>query len=300
MAPQPYFDSGDVQGGSFAMPRVTRVVRALLWSNGALWLLAFIAGPFPPGVPWSSRGIAHKLFDIFSLSPSQWLAWAPFEPVWQLVTYGFLHSPRDPFHVLFNMLGLFMFGSWLEVAIGARRFLFAYLASIALGGVAQLVYSFAFGDRVVAIGAQDETWIVGTVGASGAVLFLIVATAVLRPNMPVVFVIFPMRMRTLALIFVGLDVFSVVAALKGGGGNTAFMCHLAGAALGFAAAKFGWLWLDPVEIWARRREVARREGERDDAARLDRILAQIHARGLGSLSRSDKAFLKRMSSRKAP
>src|SRR5688572_33474260 len=40
--------------------------------------------------------------------------------VWHLVTYIFLHGGF--FHILFNMLGLYMFGSELESTWGTRQF----------------------------------------------------------------------------------------------------------------------------------------------------------------------------------
>src|SRR5688572_26183296 len=40
--------------------------------------------------------------------------------LWQLVTYIFLHGGF--MHILFNMLGLFMFGSELELSWGTRQF----------------------------------------------------------------------------------------------------------------------------------------------------------------------------------
>jgi membrane associated rhomboid family serine protease len=51
--------------------------------------------------------------------------WPPgtplFEP-WQLVTYGFLHSPEGFAHIFFNMFAVFMFGPALESLWGSARF----------------------------------------------------------------------------------------------------------------------------------------------------------------------------------
>jgi hypothetical protein len=49
---------------------------------------------------------------------------------------------------------------------------------------------------------------------------------------------------------------------------------------------------------ARRRAVAEIERGADDEARMDRLLDKIHREGIGSLTRSEKAFLERMSSRR--
>lgn len=45
----------------------------------------------------------------------------------QLVTYMFLHSTRDFYHILFNMFPLWMFGSTLENVWGGKRFLTYYM-----------------------------------------------------------------------------------------------------------------------------------------------------------------------------
>jgi hypothetical protein len=116
----------------------------------------------------------------------------------------------------------------------------------------------------------------------------------LRPEALVIFILFPMRLKTLALILVGID---VVRLLTGGGG-TAYLVHLAGAAMGFSAAKLRWIWIDPLEKLEEQRAAAVQRGAEDDARRLDQLLAQIHQRGIGSLSKSERDFLKRMSSRK--
>lgn len=277
MGPRNYDTDLDA-GPRFAMPRVPGVVKTLMWINAGVWLLSFLVASRP--------GIGRDVYEALSLAPQAWRAWFPWLPLWQLVTYGFLHSVNDPLHVLFNMLGLYFFGTWLEGIVGARRFLLLYLASIALGGAVQLAGSLAFGETTP------------TVGASGAVLFLIVAMAVLRPNAPVIFFIFPMKLRTLALIYVGLDVFTLIKDMQGAGSGVAVLVHLTGAAFGFAAAKLGWIWIDPVTAWEARKVRREVEDVRSDAERLDELLAQIHQRGIGSLTRGEREFLKRMSSRK--
>ena len=44
----------------------------------------------------------------------------------------FLHG--SPYHLLFNMWGLFMFGPLLEARIGTRRFISFYLATGIIAG----------------------------------------------------------------------------------------------------------------------------------------------------------------------
>ena len=59
--------------------------------------------------------------------------------VWQIVTYSFLHSPSNYSHMLFNMLGLFMFGVEIERYVGPRRVLTCYFASVVTAALTQLI-----------------------------------------------------------------------------------------------------------------------------------------------------------------
>jgi membrane associated rhomboid family serine protease len=272
---EPESDSGG--GPSFGLPPIRSVTRALLWTLGVIGVLGFLLGDMP-GV--------RSVYTLLALDPVLWREWSPFFPVWQLVTYGFLHETSDPLHLLFNLLALYGFGSLFESSFGPRRMLWWFLAALAVGGVAQLLFS-------VLVGANALT-----VGASGAVLFLIVAVAVLQPNLPVFFLIVRLRLKTLALILVGIDVVRLVFALKGSSGNVAFVVHLAGAALGFLAVRQRWVWIDPIAELESRREARAVASREDDERRLDALLERIHREGIGSLSARERDFLKRMSARR--
>lgn len=263
--------------GPIGLPPPRTVTRALLWGLGVIGVIGFLAGDV---------GLGRRVYETLALNPVQWREWFPFVPLWQLATYGALHSTSDPMHLLFNLLALYGFGSLFEGVFGARRMAWWFAAAVVIGGVAQLAYN-------LAVGANAPT-----VGASGAVMFLIVAMATIQPNLPVFFLIIRMRLRTLALILVALDLLRVVWAIKGAGGDVAFVVHLCGAALGFFGVRRSWMWLDPLaELRTRRqaREVVTREQEE---RRLDQLLERIHSEGIGSLSASEREFLKRMSSRR--
>lgn len=271
-----------------SLPSMAPVTKALLWINGGIFLAFLLLG-------LASGEMRDALYQILWLDPGRWVQWFPLAPLWQLVTYGFLHSEHDPFHILFNLLGIYFFGTMLERIIGSRRFLVLYLAAIVLGGVAQLTVELTSSRGIYDAGQGTliDTY-ARTVGASGGVLAIVVAAAVLRPNTRVIFVIFPMTLKVLALIFVGLDLYRF---LFGGAGGTAVVVHLAGAAWGFCAVRFGWVWFDPFE-WRRVRTVRRvREKQQSDQERLDQLLKQIHDHGMNTLSRGDREFLRRVSER---
>jgi membrane associated rhomboid family serine protease len=268
--------------GGLAFPRPESVTKALLWANGIVFAVLFLFYKITPE-------FGAQLFDVLALQPSQWQGWFPFVPVWQLVSYSFLHSPDDIFHLLFNLLALYFFGTLVEGIVGGRRFLALYLVGAVLGAIAQLGMGL--------IELAGGRFAPPTMGASGAVMATIVAAAVMQPDTRVIFILFPLKLRTLALILVGIDVFRL---LSGGNSRVAFVVHLAGAAWGFLAVWRRWIWYDPLEGLARRRHLREVAREERDKQRLDQLLVQIHDpdRGLNSLSASDKAFLKRVSARK--
>src|SRR5262245_20096486 len=140
---------------SFGGP-VTTAVRTLIILNVALFVVELIVAGA------GSEGALGTFFEWFALTPA-----AVFTKlfVWQLVTYMFLHSPQEIFHILFNMLILWMFGSDVERTWGARRFTRYYLITGIGGGLAHCLF-----------------WQPMTIGASGAVFGVIIAYAMLFPR----------------------------------------------------------------------------------------------------------------------
>lgn len=276
--PPAYADGGG--GGGLRLPRMTTVTKALLWSNGIAFLLLVLVDSFT--TPAQFRG----LIDFIALSPQVWWDHFPLVPLWQLVTYGFLHSTTDAMHVLFNMLALYFFGTMVEGIVGPRRFLVTYVTAVLLGGVAQLTFGLVLASQ----GAPSYP----TLGASGAVMCIIIAAAVMMPETRVIFILFPLKLRTLAMILVGLDVFRM---LRGGTG-VAWLVHLTGAGYGFMAVRRRWIWRDPLQDFEDRLQRSRAGRESDDRERLDALLERINREGMTTLSRAEKAFLKRMSARK--
>jgi membrane associated rhomboid family serine protease len=96
----------DPPGGGLALPRPADATRALLIANGAIWFAVFLLVRF-----WESAG--EPVVRVLRLDPDLWVAWWPLVPIWQLLTYGFLHAPLDVGHILFNLLTLYFFGTAL-------------------------------------------------------------------------------------------------------------------------------------------------------------------------------------------
>src|SRR4026208_1262176 len=112
------------------------VTQGLLFANIAVVLLA-------------ASGMVH--LDAFALWPPGGFG-SNFEP-WQLVTYAFLHGGLT--HILFNMLGLYMFGSAIERVVGSRLFARYSCACVVSAAICHLVVTaFMGGPAVPMVGAS--------------------------------------------------------------------------------------------------------------------------------------------------
>ena len=154
--------------------------------------------------------------------------------VWQLVTYLFLHGGM--FHLVFNMLMLFLFGSPVEREIGSSEFLTLYLACGVLAGL--------FSTALALLSAAP----VAILGASGAVYGVMLAYAVLNPNQIVTFWFIPMRSTTMVLILGGL---ALVFQVTGQRTHVAHLTHLGGLLAGFIYLRVR-LGIDPLGAFRRR------------------------------------------------
>lgn len=209
---------------------------------------------------------------------------------WTPVTYMFLHG--GVFHLLFNMLSLYFFGSRVEDRLGGRRFLVLYLVSGLMGAA----LSFLFTPRAA------------IVGASGAIFGVTYAYARYWPDDPVMMLgLPPIPARVMVILM-------AVLALAGGAGmgssGIAHFAHLGG----FAG---GWLYLawsdrrTPAAQFKARAATAVRSGTSADLERwkklrgdglhpvnraeLERLQEQIAMGMAGTLTPDEKAFLDRLS-----
>ncbi len=166
-----------------------------------------------------------------------------FLPV-QIVTHMFMHSDETIFHILFNMLMLWMIGRPMEMALGAKRFLQLYFAA-GFGACAlhvgvswweylQLVESGVSSDLELYMIRNQPM-----VGASGAIFGLLAAFALLFPETEFVLLFppIPIRAKYLVPILIVGELFLGIA--SGGQSNVAHFAHLGGAVVGLAAV---WLW----------------------------------------------------------
>ena len=93
---------------------------------------------------------------------------SPYYHSYQFVTYMFLHASLE--HLFFNMFALWMFGRTLEYALGSKRFLIYYMVCGVGAALIQYLTALAFGELPLLL-----------VGASGAVMGLLLAFGVMHP-----------------------------------------------------------------------------------------------------------------------
>ncbi len=264
----------------FALPPLTPVTKKLMIINGGLFVLCWILSLVSP---WAKS----ELYWWLSLNPSLWGAEPPFLPIWQLVTHGFLHSTMQPTHVLWNMVQLYFFGTMLEAAIGGRRFLVTYMAAMVCGALLQLF--------VMTVSSNS----IPAVGASGAVTGIVVAMAALRPRAQIFVFFIPVTLWLLAAVIVGLDLINGINSLRyGAETGIAHWVHLGGALWGYLSVKFGWIQVDWIERYRAHKAVAGEQTRLEEDLKMDVLLKKIHREGMSSLTRAERHFLKRVSSRK--
>lgn len=152
---------------------------------------------------------------------------------WQFLTYMFMHGGFT--HILFNMLGLFIFGFTLERAIGSKEFLLFYFFCGILSGVLSYV--------VYLVSGQYQAFLLGASGALYAVLF---AYAVFFPRSIIyIWGLIPVPAPILVLLYALIEIFDQVFERRQG---VAHLTHL----FGFFAA---WLYfvirmgIHPIKIW---------------------------------------------------
>ena len=211
-------------GNSFQ--RTTPIVLNLIIIN----VLAYFAQ-----VAFGGMEQLNRVNDLFALHHYKSTAFRPY----QLVTHMFMHG--GIFHLLFNMLALWMFGTMIEKVWGPKRFLIFYLICGLGAGLAQMgSYIFDFWqidhaniDAALFSDYQTALRTNCTVGASGAIMGVLAAFGYLFPNtklfiMPIPF---PVKAKWAIIGIIALDVFGGVS--KTPNDNIAHFAHVGGALIGF-------------------------------------------------------------------
>lgn len=196
------------------------IVKNLIIINVLVWIAQLIFDKNDGLTFWLTEKIALFPVGSESFRPYQ-LATHMFSHASYTVSYAYPQGKIVIIHILFNMFALFMFGRILENVWGAKRFLFFYLACGLGAAVAHLAVEYITGGAAM------------VVGASGAVMGVIVAFGYLFPNteLMIIPIPVPIKAKWVVLMYIAID-------LLGGFGNisgdkTAHFAHLGGALTGF-------------------------------------------------------------------
>lgn len=204
------------------------IVLNLIIINGLVFFAQMAFG----GLSENQPSLINDLFALHHYKSDE------FRP-YQLITHMFMHGGF--FHLLFNMLGLWMFGNVLEKVWGSKKFLLFFLICGFVAGVSQMlnyVADYHKIDRVLLDANTMEEYQLAmrlncTIGASGAVMGILAAFGYLFPNtqlfiMPIPF---PIKAKWAILGIIALDIFGGVA--NTANDNVAHFAHVGGALAGF-------------------------------------------------------------------
>jgi membrane associated rhomboid family serine protease len=204
---------------TLSFPPFTKAVKWLVLINAGAYLFFTILNRVAPS-------LGGVLYALMSLIPAMVMhGW-----ITQLVTYSFLH--QGFFHILFNMLMLWMFGAQLEMDWGFGKFIEFYLFCVIGAALATIAISYT--------GVGGVTPATATVGASGGVLGLLMAFGLLYGDQEIMLFPIPFSMR--AKYFVaGVAFFTLIDAISasapGSGSNVAYMAHVGGLLFGYLYVK---------------------------------------------------------------
>ncbi len=283
-----YHRSDRREGGGF-FSRLTPVVKWLLILNlGIYFLDVIMKGEMDEHGP-----IRH--FGIFAIQS------AVFEGrIWEFITFQFLHASVA--HVMFNCLGIFFFGPWMERWWGSMKFLIFYL----LCGVAGAV----FFTLLAMLGVVPDGYVVG---ASAGLYGILIGVAIIAPELRLMLLFPPIElsMRQLAIALMSISVgmillgyagVSLYGLISNEGGQAG---HLGGAILGYILMRHPQLLGRKPGLKVFRPKVKkvpqppapklrpRSALQKDQDSAVDVILDKISREGVQSLTQEERDFLQK-------
>jgi len=203
---------------TLSFPPFTRAIKTLVAINAGIYMFGLVLSALGKG-NW-----AVTIFDPLLLRAHD----VVHGYIYQLMTYGFLHAGF--FHLFFNMLMLWMFGSMLEVPWGSRRFLEFFLFGVLGAGLGTVVLAYTLGS-IIHLSPGTPT-----LGASGGIYAIFMAAAMLFGDQEVFMFPFPFAIRLKYLV--GILAFVALVGALGDSGGTANAAHLSGLLFGYLYVKF--------------------------------------------------------------
>lgn len=246
---------------SFGPPQTPEIIKNLMIANLVVYI-AQIAGPRFFGLDVTSLG---------TVVPGA--VWQDFE-LWRIFTYMWLHSPGSILHIAFNMFSLWMFGSALALLWGDERFLKYYL--LCGTGAGFLIATIPSLLAILGVGSPATTVWGHTLGASGAVMGVLLAYSFTWPDRTIMLIFPPIPIKAIWLI----PLLFLMEFMSSANSNISHTGHLAGVFV-------GWIYLvnegrtpgapTPQSLllkfrrWRMRQKIraVHREDQRDRQARND-------------------------------
>ena len=183
--------------------RTPPVVKNLIIANTLIFLATWLL---------QATIIADRFFALY------WFG-SPLFHSYQYITYMFLHGGFG--HLFFNMFALWMFGRTLEYELGSRRFIIYYLVCGVGAALIQMLVAWLTGELDIVL-----------IGASGAVMGVLLAFGVMHPNE--VLIIFPIPVPVKAKWFViGYAALELFYGATGRAAGIAHFAHVGGMLWGY-------------------------------------------------------------------
>lgn len=246
----------------------TEAIKAIIIINVALFLIRLVLPQITPFLGLTSSNIIPM--------------------IWQPVTYMFMHG--DVFHILINMVVLWMFGTELETIWGRKEFLKFYFITGTGSGLVWLLFNLTHPYAVL-------------IGASGAIYGVLLAYGLMFPNRTVyLYFLFPVKVKYFVLFLGVLAFFSSWQP----NGNISHLTHLSGMAIGYIYLNRNSRWKQlrlalrqlAVNILNHKKN-SKNNSYKQYQAEVDRILEKIRKDGYHSLTKKDQETLYSASSKMA-
>jgi len=245
---------------SFLLPP-SHLAVGLMVACLAVFLLEALTGGIAVGSPLINWGALEFRHGLAFLQP------------WRWITYQYLHA--SGWHIFGNLIGIYFFVPMLEQRWGWRRTLLFYTVGGIMAGITYGLMSALFSMNFP------------LVGASGSILAVLGACTAIAPNMRVLMLVFPMTMKTMAVLFGILYLLTIL-----GDRNTADAAHLGGLVFGFLLVYAGGpLWGRTRHRMHIRRTRKAVQHEQVEEEQVDRILQKVYDQGMNSLTRREKRIL---------
>ncbi|PIS11290.1 MAG: hypothetical protein COT73_04770 [Bdellovibrio sp. CG10_big_fil_rev_8_21_14_0_10_47_8] len=204
----------NIQRKSCPLPRV---FRRYSFSGSVPWIIALNIGVF---ILWHA---ATRESSLIFMADNFLVSWTGLTEgrIWTLLTSEFSHNLL--IHIFINMFVLNSFGPIVESVLGKKTFLLFYLLAAVVSSLCHSLVS---------------AWILGepdlpALGASGAISGLVLLFSMLFPKQKIlIFGLIPIPALWGALLFIGLDIWGLIAQAEGGGLPIGHGAHLGGALTG--------------------------------------------------------------------